>query len=161
MALLLTSERLNRMQCPRCDAVELEKSSGKKSSTDDPDFFACPQCRRRFMATSDGKLVERWLGPLSLVLYPVIFNEHPQEEAERIANELHAASQPGEESIFRRFSRDELRKILSEIRLELERPTQNIRDILDLRGDEADLREYLALVADRLGMLLDKDENSE
>jgi hypothetical protein len=89
-----------------------------------------------------------------LVLYPVIFEKRPQNEAERIASELYAASEPGRRSIFRSFSREELRQLLSEIRLELRFPTQNVREILDLRGDEADLREYLAAVAKRLGALM-------
>lgn len=137
------------MNCPRCEAVEAESTSGGKV-----EFVTCPRCGRHFRVTPDGRLVERWLGPLSLVLYPVIFEKRPQNEAERIASELYAASEPGRRSIFRSFSREELRQLLSEIRLELRFPTQNVREILDLRGDEADLREYLAAVAKRLGALM-------
>jgi Zn-finger nucleic acid-binding protein len=137
------------MNCPRCETVELETTS-----SDVVKFFACPQCGRHFRATSDGKLVEKWLGPLSLVLYPVIFEKQPQKEAGRIADELYAASDPGRRSMFRPFARDKLKQMLSEIQMELEHPTQKIRDILDAQGEEADLREYIALVAERLGGLL-------
>jgi hypothetical protein len=137
------------MNCPRCGSVELEPISGGEA-----EFVSCPGCGRYFRATSDGKVVEKWLGPLSLVLYPVIFEKRPQKEANRIANELYAASEPDRRSMFRPLSRDQLWQMISEIRIELERPTQNVRDILDLRGNEADLREYLALVADRLSMKL-------
>ena len=121
---------------------------------DEAEFVSCPGCGRYFRSTPDGKVVEKWLGPLSIVLYPVIFENRPQKEANRIADELYAASEPGAHSMFRPFSRDQLWKMISEIRIELEHPTQNVRDILDLRGDETDLREYLGLVADRLSLKL-------
>lgn len=140
-----------RMQCPSCEAVEIETTSSDKA-----EVAVYPRCGRHFRVISEGQLVEAWPGPLSLVLYPVIFERRPQKEAERIPNELRAAYEPGRPSIFRPFSRDELRQVLVEIRMELERPTQNGRDILDLRGDEADLRAYLTLVADRLDILLGK-----
>ena len=89
-------------------------------------------------------------GSLNLVLYPVIFESRPQKEASRIAEELYASSEPEGRSMFGTLSRDQLRQIISEIRLELKRPTQNVRNILDLRGSEEDLREYLTLVADHL-----------
>ena len=137
------------MNCPRCGSVELQPISGT-----DPDLVSCQGCGRNFGVTSDGELVEKWLGPLGLVLYPVIFESDPQKEASRIADELYAASQPGEHSIFRPLPLDQLRQMISEIRTELEHPSQNVRDILDLRGSETDLREYLDLVADGLGMKL-------
>jgi len=96
-----------------------------------------------------------------LVLYPVIFESHPQKEANRIVDELYATSEPGAHSIFRPFSRDQLRQMISEIRIELEHPTQNVRDILDLKGNETDLREYLDLVADRLSLKLGRTGNAK
>ena len=143
------------MNCPRCDNIRLEQLPG-----DEARFVSCPDCGRVFRVTSDGELVEKWLGPRSLVLYPVLSEDHPQKEASRIADELFASSEPGKRSVFRRFSREQLRQVISEIRLELERPTQNVRDILHLRAKETDLREYLALVADHLGMKLGEVEHA-
>ncbi len=137
------------MNCPRCGTVELETTSD-----DAIEFVECPQCNRYFRVTSDGNLVEKWLGPLSLVLYLVIFGKQPQKEARRIADELYAASDPSRRSVFRTLSRDQLGQVLSEIQMELEHPTQKVRDILGAQAEEADLREYLALVAKRLGALL-------
>ncbi len=137
------------MNCPRCEAVELELTLGNHVS-----FAECPRCHRQFRVTAAGDLVEKWLGPLSLVLYPVIFETRPQNEAERIANELYAASKPGRRSIFRSFSRDELGRLLAEMRLELEHPSQKVRDVLALHAEEEDLRQYLARVAERLGELM-------
>ena len=137
------------MNCLRCDGVEV-----RPSPRGGWPFVACPQCSREFMVTSGGALVERWLGPLSLILYPVIFASTPQTEADRIAQELYASCQPGRPSLFRSFTREQLQQLLSEVRLELEHPTQKVREIRDLRGEEADLRQYLARVAQRLGELM-------
>jgi hypothetical protein len=110
--------------------------------------------------TPDGKLVEAWLGPISLLLYPILFSRRPQVEAERVAGEVYAATQPGHRSIFRSFTSEQLRDLLAEVRLELEHPSQRVRDILDLPQDEAALREYLALVANRLAELM-RDTGSD
>jgi hypothetical protein len=108
--------------------------------------------------TPDGRLVERWVGPIGLVLYPIIFSEKPQAEAGRIAAELYAASQPGTRSILRSLTCDELRNLLAELRLELEHPSQRVQDILSLEKAEVDLREYLALVAKGLAELPQAEE---
>jgi hypothetical protein len=83
-------------------------------------------------------LTERWRGPLSLVLYPVIFSERPQDEAVAVA------------TMFKHHHSNKLAQIISEIRSEIAYPTQNVRDILNLHAPEKDLREYLSKVADIL-----------
>jgi hypothetical protein len=152
--------RVFLMHCLRCDAVELEpESSG------DAEFVKCPRCGHHFRVSADGALVERWLDPLSIVLYPVISETLPQQKAEWIADELYAASQPGTRGIFQSFSREQLQQISAEVRMELKHPTQNVRDILDLRGDEealreTPLREYLTIVVKRLGILLGENNST-
>lgn len=135
------------MDCLRCDGTELPQGS-----------LSCPRCGREYRLTPDGRPVERWVGPIGLVLYPIIFSEKPQAEAGRIAAELYAASQPGTRSIFRSLTGDELRNLLAELRLELEHPSQRVQDILSLEKAEVDLREYLALVAKGLAELLQAEE---
>jgi len=51
--------------------------------------------------------------------------------------------------------------MLTELRRELEHPSRKIRGILDASGEEADLRDYLGLVAKRLGMLLGESDRPE
>jgi hypothetical protein len=82
------------------------------------------------------------------VLYAVQFNKQPQAVAVELAGNLRTGTG------FRKFSDTELQKILLEIRAELQHPTQEVRDILDCEASESDLREFLALVADRLDTLL-------
>lgn len=131
---------MDTLQCPRCraQAVELLQDS----------FARCSVCGRSFRITDRGTLVERWLGPLSLVLYPVQFDRHPQTVAVQVAQNLRTGTG------FRKFSDAELREILLEIRSELQHPTQEVREILDCEASESDLRQYLAGVADQLDCLL-------
>ncbi|MCI0686964.1 MAG: hypothetical protein L0Y54_06975 [Sporichthyaceae bacterium] len=70
------------------------------------------------------------------MLYGVLFAERPQDRAASVAANLGHLDPAA---------------IVSEIRLELGRPSQPIRAILPgMRASEADLREFLALVADEL-----------
>jgi hypothetical protein len=119
------------VRCPRCGRV-LTRTESYSSIR----FFECVPCRRAYARQSGQGLHERWLGPLSLVLYGVIFEKRPQDAATRIAALY--VDDP---------RRDEL---VAEIRLELRQPSQSVREILDLRASETDLREFLALVADEL-----------
>jgi hypothetical protein len=77
--------------------------------------------------------------PISLVLYPVMFEQDPRNHCERIA--VIFAQQ---ESVERR------KAVIQEIALELQDPTQQVRDILDSRASEEDLRSYLRCVAEQL-----------
>lgn len=122
--------------CPRCEMVALLPLP---ESSQEMFFFRCPQCQRQFAQRPGQGLSERWRGALSLVLYGVIFSPRPQAEAGRIATLL-----------CEQQNRETLAWIESEIRLELASPSQNVRDILDLSASEQDLREFLALVAERL-----------
>lgn len=124
------------MPCLYCESVSLITLP---ESNEQITFFRCPQCHRQFAQRPGKALTERWRGALSLVLYGVIFSEKPQADADRIAAMLCDQK-----------DRETLARIESEIRLELASPKQNVRDILDLRASEQDLREFLVLVADKL-----------
>jgi hypothetical protein len=121
--------------CLRCQSTELKILPSPEGIT----FYQCPSCRRQFAQKPGKSLTERWLGPLSLVLYPVIFSEQPQDDALRVATMLRSQQ-----------TADRLAIIVSEIRSEIAHPTQNVRDILDLGASEKDLREYLSRVAEIL-----------
>lgn len=126
----------SEMSCLRCASVKLLMLP---ESSQEMTFYHCPQCHRQFARRPGQALTERWLGALSLVLYSVIFSPKPQTEVNRIVAILRA-QQNAESLVW----------IEREIRLELASPTQNVRDILDLPASEQDLREFLALMADRL-----------
>jgi hypothetical protein len=121
------------VDCLRC-AVPLSPTG----QADTLRFHECPRCRRAFTEHADGTLVERWLGPLSVALYGVIFDPRPQEPARvrAVANGLDHL---------------DTEQITAEIRLELAHPTQPIAEIVGpMRAGEDDLREFLRLLADEL-----------
>jgi len=71
------------------------------------------------------------------VLYGVIFERHPQDAYQRVA-ELFLAQR----------TREEISRMMEEIAQELEEPTQNVCDILELRQKEEDVRGFLRLVVE-------------
>lgn len=81
-------------------------------------------------------MVERWGGALSLALYGVIFERRPQDCAEPVARQLDHLDTD---------------RMLAEIELELAQPRQPLTKILPgIVATEADLREFLARLADEL-----------
>jgi hypothetical protein len=80
-------------------------------------------------------LTYRWLHPVSLALYCILFNRAPLSAAPFVAEEL-----------MRGRSRDASLKMIEEIELELQRPTQNVREILDNPQSEEECREFLQAV---------------
>jgi hypothetical protein len=122
--------------CLRCAGTALQPLPSPKGIA----FFECPTCRRRFTRHASGALTERWLGPLSIALYAVIFEEHPQSQAARAAALLRSQQGAAHCAL-----------IASEIRTELSASTQPVREILPgMRASESDLREFLGRVADAL-----------
>lgn len=130
------------MKCVNCDCLELVDNGNN--------FFACPECNRRFHLKEDGALTERWLGPISMVLYPVIFTLSPQSRATDIAENLYQSMIPNGKSLFRRFTSEQIQYLVNELENELTQPTQKVKDILGCAGSESDLREYLSLVVEQL-----------
>lgn len=121
--------------CLRCKTIELTTLASPSGIS----FFECPQCHRNFARKPGGALCFRWPGPIGLILYPVIFADNPVQDCERVA-EMFAKQQ----------SRERIKLIVQEIKLELDYPTQQVRDILECQASEDDLRKYLRCVADRL-----------
>jgi hypothetical protein len=121
------------VDCLRC-AVPLSPTG----QADPLRFHQCPRCGRAFTERADGTLVERWLGPLSVALYGVIFDPRPQEP-ERVR------------AVADTLGHLDASRIAAEIRLELAHPTQPVGEIVGpMRAGEDDLREFLRLLADEL-----------
>jgi transposase-like protein len=124
-----------RPHCLRCKTTELIALASPEGIS----FFECPKCHRPFARKLGGALSFRWLHPISLVLYPVIFEANPGQSCERVAD-----------MFAKQESSERIKLIVQEIELELHDPTQQVRDILDCHASEDDLRKYLRCVADRL-----------
>lgn len=127
-------------RCLRCKTVPLTELGSPGGGIA---FFECPECQRHYALQRGKQLTFRWMHPISLVLYDVQFDESPPAgRAEEVAD------------AFIRSRPEHLEYILREIRLELEEPTQQVRDILDCRGSESELRTFLRSVADRIATAL-------
>jgi hypothetical protein len=122
--------------CLRCETTQLDVLP---DSNDQITFYECPSCHRQFAQTPGRGLCDRWLSPISLVLYGMQFEAKPQMHYQSIAR-----------SLLHDRSRREVELMVEEIDRELSKPTQQVRDILGLPQDEEELRSFLRLVVDYL-----------
>src|SRR5580704_5709344 len=83
-------------------------------SPDSISFYECPKCQRRFARKQDGG-----------------FEQHPEQHCEEVA------------ALFaKQETADRIKRIVEETRLELDDPTQQVRDILESHASEEALRRY-------------------
>ncbi len=84
-------------------------------------------------------LTFRWLHPISLALYDVLFDHAPTKRVAEVAA-----------AFVERLPAKEREAFVREIQLELNEPTQQVRDILDCRASEQELRDYLRRFCEHL-----------
>jgi hypothetical protein len=130
-----TEQSAGQPHCLRCKTTALVAVTSPANVL----FYDCPSCHRAFARKANGALCFRWRHPISLVLYPVIFEANPAERCERVAD-----------MFAKQESTERIKVIVQEIKLELDDPTQQVRDILDCHASEEDLRKYLRCIANRL-----------
>lgn len=114
--------------CPRCSAT-LKPTEPKTAGIS---FYECPDCASQYARQSGEDLHDRWLMPLSLPLYVVIFDRDPASRAIDVARQF--------------CDRDELELDILEqhIAEELGNPKQKVSEIHDFAyADEHQLREFL------------------
>lgn len=75
----------SRQNCLRCETVKLRVIP---KSTQEITFYECPSCSRHFAQKLGQGLCDRWLSPISLVLYGIIFERYPQDAYQRIAEQF-------------------------------------------------------------------------
>lgn len=120
--------------CLRCKTVPLHDLPSPEGIR----FLGCPQCLRHYAKKPDRPMTFRWLHPITVALYGVIFDRNPVPRAGQVAESL--ASEPAEWRA----------ALLREIVLELADPTQDLADTLDLAAPDAVLRDFLRELATRL-----------
>jgi hypothetical protein len=135
----------NRLpQCPRCQTIELALAPQR---SEDVSFLMCPQCQRQYQLRSKELLTERWMGPLSLLLYPIALSSQPLEDVGLAAR--HLVDIEG-------WPKAKLAWAVTEAKLELQSPSQKVSKILDLfsEASEEEVREYLRQLVNRLDQRL-------
>lgn len=135
--LVAMSESSSEMppHCLRCKTAELVALDSPR----DVSFFECPRCHRNFTRRTEGALFFRWGHPITLLLYPVIFESRPVERCEGVVS-----------GFVKGRSSEILQRAIEEIRLELNEPTQQVRDTLNCCASEQDLRAYLHRAVDQM-----------
>jgi len=122
------------LACLRCDSTPL---TALPDSNDQITFYQCPTCLRQYAQRAGRTLCDRWLSSLSIVLYGIQFEPHPQAGAERVARSLLQQQTP-----------EEITRMISEIEAELQEPRQQVRDILNLPQAEEEVRAFLRRVVE-------------
>jgi len=114
------------MDCIRCKNILNRTDEGVVT------FYACSSCNAQYHLKENGDLCDRWGAPISLVLYGVIFEKHPETKAQAIAADFKARDDLG------------LDKIVDDIKAELNSPRQKISSILNFEYPNEDkLRLFL------------------
>lgn len=123
-------------KCFRC--------AGKLQDNTPPDvagikFFACMDCGAGYAKKPGQDLHDRWLMPLSVVLYAVIFEREPYLKAKSVAKYLLDQKNT------------DLLKLKEHILEEIKTPKQKVSQIHDFAyPDEVELRKYLVAVYEHL-----------
>lgn len=151
---------MSKHRCLRCKTVPL---IALEPIHPEISFFECSNCRRQYALKPGKALTFRWMHPISLALYEVIFDAEPVKSwaAREAALVEQVQVHPETERLMRKIgvsleppTPEQLELIVSEIRLELEDPTQQVRDILDCRASEDELREWLRRYAEHVERIL-------
>ncbi len=136
-------------KCLRCDEQALVILP---ESDDEITFYKCQKCGWNFAKKPAQELHDRWLSPISLVLYLVTSNKDPRERIDQIAD-----------LFIEQKNLNELSTIVQEIDRELKKPTQCVTEILpfDHSPSEKIVREFLRGVSIRLKEHLRKPQEDK
>ena len=133
--------------CLRCSNVAL---APLPVVSHEINFYECPSCYRHYAQKPGGSLTFRWLHPTSLVLYKFDNGLNPADYAPHVAREISKSRYAQDIEAFRR-----------EIELELEQPSQPVREILDTQTSEEACRGLLVSVDRLLGSPRQTETKSE
>ena len=107
------------------------------NKSEDITFYQCNNCKRSFSQSEGKSITDRWMSPISLALYPIIFKTKIVSD-ECIDRSIIA---------FSHFDKNQKKLMIEEIEEELANPKQKLVDILDLKGTEVIARDYLSRLA--------------
>jgi hypothetical protein len=112
-------------------------------------FFGCHGCGSHYTKNPGKQLCDRWLMPITLPLYNVIFEENPMDKLKQTMFMLRKEKPEG------------LIQIVEHIKDELNEPKQNLCDTHDfVYPNEAKLREFLAAVMQNIEDKLNQEQQN-
>ncbi|MBV1907982.1 MAG: TTC39/IML2 family protein [Kangiellaceae bacterium] len=124
---------------PNCYRCKNELKDITPQGLDTINFFSCEKCGCQYAKTNESELHDRWLMPLTLPLYEVIYEKQPLNKIDRVMNSINK-------------KKEAFKLILAEhIESELQNPKQKISQIHQFQyPDEEKLRHFLAEILNRL-----------
>lgn len=141
-------------RCLRCPSTELLLEQQHESVA----FYCCPRCSWPYAKAAGKTLTDRWMTPLSILLYPAMRMRIPRDgEApgppDMLSSDPQSAARYAAAGI-RSYTEDEIRIFIDAIHDELSRPKQQLLHMHDFHFNttEEHLREYLRA----LGSLLEE-----
>jgi hypothetical protein len=127
----------NNEICKRCNngILEILPESSLEYS-----FYKCNNCGWNWAQGEGESLHDRWLSPISIVLYSQIYEKNPQLTGEENAKVL-----------LNQKDKAFLMSVIEEIERELSNPIQKVSEIHDFEyPDEVKLRKHLKVLKDYL-----------
>ena len=100
---------------------------------EDITFYECKDCKRRYAKSLGKSLTDRWMNPISIALYAIIFDTEKVSH-ERIENMMKS---------YDNKTLEQKKQLIEEIEEEIRNPKQKLVDMLDLKGTEEIARDYL------------------
>ena len=115
--------------CFRCNTSLIITDQSKAIT-----FDKCDKCKRAYAKSVGKSLTDRWLSPISIAMYYIIFatQKVPDKMIKETANEF-----------LERFGTKKINILLEDIDEEINNPKQKLVDMLDLKGTEEIARDYL------------------
>ena len=114
--------------CLRCENVRLRVIDCYPGLRN----YECPVCFRRYTQRDGGGIFAQWRMPITLPLYSFDFRRHLGDPAKEIAEQFRRSEDPAY-----------LKMMCQEITLELDHPTQQVKNIHRSRHSESELRDFL------------------
>lgn len=131
----MSTERGSVMNCLRCRDQALTRLDAHSSASST--FFECPLCGRHYTLMAGRALTFRWRHPISVALYEFSFRSG---SAEGFVASTAAAMEKNR-------TPKQIDAVIQEFELELNEPTQQIRDIISSPRTEEECRAFIAEVA--------------
>jgi hypothetical protein len=126
--------------CLRCKDMALVGLPSPAEIT----FYECPACGRHYAQEPSGHLTFRWLHPISLVLYG--FTSTPDGSTDGNPESVENYAVRTAKSLAIDQTTQQLNAFIHEIELELNEPTQPVKDIIGTKASEQECRAFLRLV---------------
>ncbi len=98
-------------------------------------FYKCDICKRGYAKSAGKSLTDRWLSPISIVIYDIIYVKQKVSDKIVEGNAMR---------FLKRLDKEKMEALIEDIDDEINNPKQKLVDMLDLKGTTEEIaRDYL------------------